>query len=164
MSKASTQWEKANIGYQNYKGNMLIHNLHFILRIFWGTIFIISFFFLPFWWAIFAILFGMIITPTICMIFYAPIRIRKFITNRLNIRDFIYGGIESIIFFASYYFINIKFSIPRYFLLFVILEYSINQLNRVYRNPQGPADILELKELVGFYIILIPAIILLSII
>jgi len=140
----------------------LIPLLHFILRIFWGIAIIVPFFFLPFWWAIFAILFVAAINPTISMVFYAPIR--KFLANRPNIRDCIIGGIESIVLFVSYYLINIKFIVPKHFLLFVILEYSINQLNRVYRNPQGPADILELKELVGFYIILIPAIILLSII
>ena len=141
---------------------MFIPYLHFILRIFWGIVFIVPFFFLPFWWAIFAILFVAAITPTISMIFYTPIR--KFAAARPNIRDLISGGTESIVFFISYYFINIKFNAPKYFLLFTILGYSINQLNRVYRNPLGPADIPELKELVGFYIILIPSIILLLII
>jgi hypothetical protein len=125
-------------------------------------VFIVPFFFLPFWWAVFAILFVAAITPTISMIFYAPIR--KFAAARPSIRDFISGGTESIVFFVSYYLINIRFNAPKYFLLFVTLDYSINQLNRVYRNPQGPADKLELKELVGFYIVLIPSIILLSII
>lgn len=96
------------------------------------------------------------------MIFYASIR--KFAAIHPKFRDFISGGIESIVFFLSYYFINTRFNAPKNLLLFVILGYSINQLNRVYRNPQGSADMGELKELVGFYIILITSIILLSII
>src|SRR3989338_2694806 len=118
---------------------MLIPCLHFILRISWGIIFIAVFFFLPFWWAIFSILLVGIIIPATSMIFYAPIR--KFSAARPNTRDYINGGTEAIALFILYYFINIKFSLPRNFLFIVILEYSINQLNRVYRNLRGPTDI-----------------------
>lgn len=131
--------------------------LKIFLRIFWIIIFISSFFFLPFTWAIFTILFVSVISPIISMIFYYFIK--QSVLDNKNIRDFISGGIESIVFLLSYYFINTKFNSPKYFLLFLILEYSINQLNRIYRKPQKSADVEELKELIGFYIILISSII-----
>jgi hypothetical protein len=123
------------------------------MRILFGIVIVIPFFFLPFWWAVFAIIFVAGITPLISMLFYSPFR--KFLFFHSNIKDFISGGIESLVFFLLYYLISRRFIIPKHFLLFTIIGYSINQLNRVYRDPLGHANIDELKELIGFYMILI---------
>lgn len=128
------------------------------LRVFWVVGLAIPFFFLPFWWALFALLFVAVLSPLMSMLLYAPLR--RFVASRPNIRSFITGGIESIVFLVFYCLITKKLNIPHYFLLSVILMYSINQVNRAYRYRDN-LETDELQELIGFFVITIPGVILL---
>jgi len=57
--------------------------LHILLRILFGVVIVISFFFLR-WWAILAIIFVAGITPIVSMLFYSPFK--NFLFYRPNIR------------------------------------------------------------------------------
>ncbi len=123
----------------------------FILRLLWVLAIIIPFFILPFRWAIFAIIFVSILSPMMALIFYMPLR--NYLINKSG-KDYVSGAIESIVFIITYYFINSSFNAPKLFMIIIIIEYTINQLNRTYRQPSKIVNTDEIKELLGFYIML----------
>ncbi len=130
---------------------MKIEFLHYIFRLVWGLSIIGIFFFLPLWWAIFAIIGISLLLPVLGAILYAPFR--KKLSNYPIKRDILSGALEALAFVISLIVLSQFIAIHKNFSLSLVILYSTNQFSRMYRNPHEKADVGELRELCGFIVV-----------
>ena len=65
-------------------------------------------------------------------------------------RDYVIGGVEAVGLVVCLVVFNRFHDVHRAFTVAVATLYAANQLSRMYRQPAGPANVEELRELVGF--------------
>ena len=145
MGLARDRWLAALCFYQEDK-LMMIPYIYFGVRIMWVGTFLASFFFLPFLWALFAILINFAITPlSAALPYYRPVdRDKPFINIAAGMMEFI-----SVL--IIYYLVSLWFQVPNLFLSIVVIEYFINQLNRVFKSPLHQPVRTEARELLGYF-------------
>ena len=115
----------------------------------WGITCTVSFFVLPFWWAVTALILNAAAIPVLSMPVYAPFR-KYFCKNSLKWGLFVSGCIEGVVCFILILVMQKRLTAPGTFGFFVVGECILGHLHSAFRKVPGSIDELEMWELLGF--------------
>jgi hypothetical protein len=107
-----------------------------LLAVLWIISLVIPFFFLNFVWALIALLFVSVISPSILLLLSIGLELT---IGKLAKNNYLEGLLEGFFFI----FISQVIDTPNNFLLVIIILYTVNQINRIFkRTPKEELDIL----------------------
>lgn|GEM_PF-5526427 len=116
---------------------------------------LLPFLFMPLLWAVLLIFMNTAVVPVLSALLYAPFKKPLFI--RPDFIPFVSGCIESAVAILLFVFLSQHYLVPKTFFLFLVLQYTLNQLARVFRELEKFPNYREAKELMGYYGLLVPA-------
>lgn len=129
-------------------------SISLVLKIFWLLTGVASFVFMPFWWAVFSLVYLAVLNPIFGTLIFAPFK--KLFKAGSEYPAFIGGVLEAVLVVLIFVFTRAHFDAPKHLLLFLLLEYAINQINRMYRTRDNWPNEWERAEMIGFLVALLP--------